>query len=235
MTRPERDEPAPLPDAALRLLADYVVARAMPADAHDRVARVVLARPRPSPLRVVVIGVLAAAAIVVVLVGRDAWVRRASEGQAPRGHELAPDRALDPEDTARTSPAVPVPAELPVPSTTPAPADRERTARPPTTRVPRSRPAATPVPSTLAAERELLAGAWQALTEGDAVRALRIAEDHRRGFVDGVLVPERDAIAAIARCRTAMTARTATADAFARAHPGSVLLPRVREACGGDR
>ncbi|MBC8072962.1 MAG: hypothetical protein IAG13_31860, partial [Deltaproteobacteria bacterium] len=75
---------------------------------------------------------------------------------------------------------------------------------------------------------------WTALTEGVPQRALQVVAEHRDRFADGALVPERDAIAAIARCRTAATGRAAQGEAFARIHGDSPLLERVRSACAEE-
>lgn len=99
-----------------------------------------------------------------------------------------------------------------------------------------SEPAALEAPtSDLAAERILIAGAWRALSSGAPGRALELARSHADRFPRGMLAPEREAVRAVAACRKAGAPRPELATEFARAHPGSPLIARIREVCGGGK
>lgn len=90
---------------------------------------------------------------------------------------------------------------------------------------------AAPPMSTLAAERALLEPGWKASDAGRHADALAAAEAHAAQFPGGALVPEREALKAVSRCRRAPGERVALGDAFAAAYPRSPLLGRVRAAC----
>jgi hypothetical protein len=83
----------------------------------------------------------------------------------------------------------------------------------------------------LAEELALVDPARAALARGDHASALRLFGEHAQRFPDGALAPERDAYSAIARCQDGARDRKSLLAAFARAHVGSSLLDRVREAC----
>lgn len=96
--------------------------------------------------------------------------------------------------------------------------------------VPEDRPGG----GTLAAETALLQRAQTALAAGDPEAALARLGEHARDFKDdGVLGRERDALRVTALCAAGRTAQgRAEAEAFLRAHAGSLLAERVRGACG---
>lgn len=84
----------------------------------------------------------------------------------------------------------------------------------------------------LAAEAALLQRAQTALAAGDPEGALRSLGEHARGFKDGVLARERDALRVTALCAAGRTDEgRAEGEAFLRAHAGSLLAERVRGAC----
>lgn len=88
-----------------------------------------------------------------------------------------------------------------------------------------------PTPSSLAEEQRLISGAWAALTSGDAAGALKTARAHRARFSDGVLLPERDAVIAIARCTLTPDDAPTILAGFAARHWRSPLATRVAAAC----
>lgn len=83
----------------------------------------------------------------------------------------------------------------------------------------------------LAEELALVDPARAALARGDHANALRLFGEHAQRFPNGALAPERDAYSAIARCQDGARDRKSLLAAFARAHVGSSLLDRVRDAC----
>jgi hypothetical protein len=84
----------------------------------------------------------------------------------------------------------------------------------------------------LAAEAALLQRAQTALAAGDPEAALARLGEHTRGFKDGVLARERDALRVTALCAAGRTTEgRAEAEAFLKAHAGSLLAERVRGAC----
>lgn len=86
--------------------------------------------------------------------------------------------------------------------------------------------------SSLAAEAALLQRAQTALAAGDPEAALARLGEHARGFKDGVLARERDALRVTALCAAGrMSEGRAEAAAFLAAHAGSLLAERVRGAC----
>lgn len=249
MTRRDHDdEPAVLPAHARRVLARYAELHTMPPEAMDRVERVIRgARPRRT--MAIVVGCAIAAACVLAWALADG--RRGSSLAAGEPvHDQAIDRrGPDDHDGVIATPPI-APAELPtpvaapaataapasVPTTQPAPMRRGRAPSTGPTgddEVPISDDAATPqLPGNdLAAERALLSRAWQALADDDLEGALTLVETHRRDFASGALVPERDALAAVARCRRSPAAAKAIAAEFAQGHASAALRTRVREAC----
>ncbi|MBK7825909.1 hypothetical protein [Nannocystis sp.] len=88
--------------------------------------------------------------------------------------------------------------------------------------------------SSLAAEAALLQRAQTALAAGDPEAALARLGEHARGFKDGVLARERDALRVTALCAAGRVGEgRAEAAAFLAAHAGSLLAERVRGACEG--
>lgn len=140
------------------------------------------------------------------------------------------------------SPSI-VPAELPavvpavvptgVPEVSPAPVAvhvaPERVAEAPKTAPPRR---GAPVVG-VDVEAPLISAAVQALSRGDADRALEILATHRRRFPDGVMGEDREAVRIFAMCRAGRDAATLRAD-FLRRWPSSPHAPKVREACSPD-
>lgn len=263
MTEQEQDEtePSALPAGALAMLQAYRDDEAMPPEARRRVWQEIAAPSAhatetraPGRWGLWVGGGLAAAAVLLLathLVGTtggtaeraadpalqtapDRAVTRDSEGDA------LPRRSIAHEPPAQDMPTAaardePTPAEVPIPAVRPAPRDRTHApAVPP-------EPADAPLPEAsatisagdLAAERELIAAAWRALSRGSAAQAKRHAEAHARRFPHGMLTPEREAVHAIATCRE--SPRPSLAEAFERAHPRSRLGVRVRDACDPPR
>lgn len=197
-------------------------------------------------------GVAAAAVLVVAwqLGGQRAERARADAdpGAAAMQHERtpneeqatprtpAPARAVEPVDAVppeRPEPPMPSvddetePAEAPP---DPAPHAKARAPR----RAP-SEPAEAPSPSSLTAERDLIARAWRSLAHGDEAAALATVAEHRQRFAQGLLAPEREAVEVIARCRRGDADGPRRAASFHREHPRSPLAGRVDEACVPER
>jgi hypothetical protein len=87
-------------------------------------------------------------------------------------------------------------------------------------------------PSTISAERELLANARTAHQDGRSVEALSLLDDYARRFAGGKLLEERSVLRVLVLCdlgKTSLARREATA--FLRRWPGSVQVERVRRSC----
>ena len=243
MTRDDDDEPTPLRADALQMVAHWRDHDAMPRTAQARVwRRIADEAPQPSAptstrVWTIAFAVMAAAALVV------AWwsfgpSRRAV---AERGKgEQASDRRVadDARTTAQRTPEVATlpPAELPAtPPVALAPAPAPIEPATPTKKDARPRaqePGATePFSSTLAREKVLVERAWSALAAGDPDGALARVAEHAREIPDGVLAPERRAIAVIAHCKRGDANAAARARAWLAAEPRSPLLARVKAAC----
>lgn len=225
-------EPAPLPAEAREWLEHYVATRAMPRASFVRVGRAIGRERRPARTPWIVAAVLVAA-VVVLFVASRLLVGQHVVADASDPHALSPDRA-DANDVELATTRMLPPAELPPTRATttpppPPPPPVDHTSRP-ATPVP---PPATPAtPSTLAAERELLQTAWDALAAADAARTKQILQQHREQFPTGQLVDVREAIGSIARCTAAPpTNRAAILATFERAYADSIVLGRVRDAC----
>jgi hypothetical protein len=89
-------------------------------------------------------------------------------------------------------------------------------------------------PSTISAERELVAGARAAHRSGRPADALSALDHYARRFAGGKLLEERSALRVLVLCdlgRTSLAVREARA--FLRRWPGSVQAERVRGSCAG--
>lgn len=231
-------EPDELRGDAQRLLAMWRDAQDMPADARARVRRRLEAPTQvqaatPST-RTWTIAVALAAAIVLAW-----WVstlgERTIEAQRDPAREQASDRAR--EDAPQIAPAV-APAELP------SPRSDAPTIEPPIEAMPlespaksTARPRAAPTEitaSTLAREKALIQQAWETLAKGDPAAALRVVDTHAREFPEGVLAPERRAVAIVARCKRGDADAKERAQKFLATDPRSLLSARVRAACEID-
>lgn len=235
MTEPE---PTLLRADARRLLAHWREADDMPVAARRRVLRrltepraVAAPERRANPWTWIV--AVAAALILVWWIGAPR-ARDARAVPAPAGEQAAAidDAGADPS-RARTTPApaaVLPPAELPPPAdATPVPQRPTPSARP------RSE-SAVPQPSitdasTLERERVLIEQAWHAVATGDPAGALARVDEHARHFPEGVLAPERRAVAIVARCIRRDADAEARATTWLAAEPRSPLATRVRAAC----
>jgi hypothetical protein len=188
-------------------------------------------------------GVLVAAAIAAVwasgLLGGEAHL-----ADAKGAHGLVEDHAASRDEphatrapAAGSTIAAPIPAELPAvaPRDTASGEVASAPVRSPTG--PRASPsgAVPSTTSTLAAERALLEGAWQALAAGDRARAIAIAERHRAEYRKGQLADVREAIDAIVRCADPGTDRASVLASFERAYPHAIALQQVVDACGATK
>ncbi|HWB81151.1 MAG TPA: hypothetical protein VG755_39580 [Nannocystaceae bacterium] len=240
MTRDDDDEPAPLRADALQLVAHWREHDAMPRVSQARVWRR-LEDEAPQPrahgnarVWTIAFAVMAAAALVV------AWwsfgPSRRTVAERGKG-EQASDRRIgdDAKAAAQRTPEVATlpPAELP--ATPPAIAPAQPMPASPTKKEARTRTqapeAAEPFSSTLAREKVLVERAWSALAAGDPDAALARVAEHAREIPDGVLAPERRAIAVIAHCKRGDANAAARARAWLAAEPDSPLSARVKAAC----
>jgi hypothetical protein len=88
---------------------------------------------------------------------------------------------------------------------------------------------------SLSDELQLLDRAAKCLFDGDATAARRLLDAHRRRFRHPHLLQERHGLAVLADCTEAAPRAKASAMAFLRAHPASLLTARIERACGlGD-
>jgi hypothetical protein len=196
--------------------------------------------------RVAVIVFAAAAAIALVLLGREALESRAQplpvREQAPYversgdGGETAAVHDIAPAPRTGTSVPTPSPGEsAPAPVGASPPMQPERKPVKPRTTPPAAAPSASaPVEADdpLAAEAELLRRARAALSRGEARGALGLLDEAARRFDPGVLGEEREALQVLALCDAGERAKARQrAAAFLRAHPGSPLADRVDAAC----
>ncbi len=238
-------EPAPLRADAQRMLAHARADDEMPASVRARVWRRLADEPAQAaatPARWSWALALAAAAAAVWWLASRPGPTALAQQQA-RDPESAVDRhrsgvggrAQLREDAGAVVPAELPAAELPAaaaptvastPAPVRAPAARER---------PRGAAPAQPAvldASSLARERALIEAAWSALASDDLATARTQVASHARSFSDGVLAPEREAIAAIAACRAREADASDRARRWLDAHAGSPVASRVRAACG---
>lgn len=255
MTDPLDDIPALDPRAAA-LLAAHRRQRAMPPAARARVAARLAEGPAlevaraPEPdipdtgtsghvlefmpsrraERGWFVALAAAAALLIVWAAASRLQPVPSDSSAV----MSPAQAAEPP-ARRAEPRAPTPApERPTPppaaGTDPPPAPRVPPARRPS-EPPDVPPAPAPALDDLRAETELLARGWQALASGDIDLASATAREHSQRFTSGALVPERQALEAVAACRVEPARGQPLAAAFFAAHPRSPLARRVRDAC----
>jgi hypothetical protein len=249
MNLDDEPEPAPLRADARRMLATWREADAMPRAVKGRVWKR-LHRPTrvQAPRRDTawVLAVAIAAAVLLVWWGvANVW-RAAIDDGAPRieqsvDHRDAPadERSVvEPQRTVQPPVVAPTPAPRPTiapPVQTPTASERsalESPARPRSVAPPREEaPAVDTATTTLARERDLIARAWSALAHGDPASALERAAEHEQAFPEGLLAPERRAIAVIARCKRGDRDAGTAAQAWIAAQPRSPLVKRVRVAC----
>jgi hypothetical protein len=142
---------------------------------------------------------------------------------APSASPVSSARATVP--APGPAPAPPAPVSVSVATPRPAPALPKSSQRAP----------ASPLPptDTLASELARVNTIEDALRGGDPARAAALADDYTRSYPSGAFREEASGERVIALC-TASRSRTSTdaAIAFARVHPASLLLPRIRAACG---
>jgi hypothetical protein len=252
MSKGEPREPEPLRADAQRMLSLWRTADAMPRAVHARVWQRLRA-PKRAPVRsdglliaVLAFGIAAAVLLAIWGVGRLLPSMRRSAG--PRSDPQAEHGQAQPSPTGTAidvQPAnAPPRASMPAPAVTLPPAPTpvvEAPAPGPTSMRPRS-PASHDAAASddakiderstrIARERDLIERAWSALAEGDPRAALDRCAEHERAFPDGLLAPERAAIAVIARCKRGDAGAIASADAWLAAEPRSPLAGRVRAAC----
>lgn len=265
MSHDELDEHDELDADAMAMLRAFRAEARIPAAVHERVwdrVRADVAEP-PTPWfrRGAALGVLVAAAIAALWMGRqalDAAHTREPASQAgyehrdsrPGGVAEHPDPARAKTAGERGGAAVPVDAPPlvapPIPEATapeqPSPAvpGSTRASRPASGRrgtPPQADPDPTPAPapalgSTLAAENRLLARARAALIDEQPERALTLLGEHAQRFPQGVLAEERQALRAVALCEAGRTTEgQLAARAFLREHPQATLAERVRGTC----
>jgi hypothetical protein len=100
-----------------------------------------------------------------------------------------------------------------------------------------SAPSQAPSAATsLADDAALLRAAHQALSAGDASRALRLLDEHAARFPASALEPERSAERVFALCAAGrVPAAHDAASAFLVSHPTGPLSLRVASSCGAKK
>ncbi|MEM7159941.1 MAG: hypothetical protein AAF799_44285 [Myxococcota bacterium] len=211
-------------------------------------------------VRGVVVGMLAAAAVIGLWIGaqqlrtsptrapaEQAGYQHGGNGSPEAATPREPDAAASKSDTAGST-ALPERAPSPdtsAPSIVPGPTDdaaptgassgspAPASNRAPSRRSPASTSTPEPAPTDrLAEENRVLSRARKALLDHAPERALEHLRDHARRFPRGVLSPERQALRAIALCEAGREIEgTAAARGFLRAHPQATLAARVRTVC----
>lgn len=230
-------EPDDLRGDAQRMLAMWRDAQDMPADARARVRRRLEAHAEPSVARTSTrtwtIAFALAAAIVLAW-----WVSTLGDHRAQAQRDPAREQASD--RAQGDAPAIaPTPAELPQTPAEP-PSIEPPSAAPAIDPAPVQRPRATSSPtpeitaSTLAREKALIQQAWETVATGDPAGALRVVDTHAREFPEGVLAPERRAVAIVARCKRGDADAKERAQKWLATDPRSVHAARVRSACEID-
>ncbi len=261
MTASRDRPPASLPPRTRALLAQYRDAEEIPTDAEARIWAVVgaddalaqlpavapvaagSAPPSTAP-RWIAFGLVAAAALLLAWRFGGTTLEPEHAGASPEAAAMQGDpapsrgearavRAPPPRPAPSVDPPVVEPPTSTVTDTAaPAPGAVSRRRQPSARAMPQAEPPPrSPVSSTLAAERALVAQAWQALARGDSKAARSTVAEHLRRFPAGLLTPEREAIDAIAHCREDRAQGAAQARTFHRAHPRSPLAGRVDQAC----
>lgn len=162
-------------------------------------------------------------------VARDARPQVASVSVQPPGRKLARSMSLDRAPEIKLSPLAVTPPVLRGGS-------GERGASRATPRA-GANPSASPVPRTpniLESEIRLVQGGVAALHAGDARGALTLFDEYSDVYPHGLLAEECTVERVMALCalRRDRDARAAAA-VFLRGHPGSPLVGRILESCGG--
>ncbi|HXI59425.1 MAG TPA: hypothetical protein VNO55_25335, partial [Polyangia bacterium] len=142
---------------------------------------------------------------------------------------------------ARHAPVAVVPVAVPTPPSPPEVVEDSPPAAPAVVAAPALSPSPSPSPVHAGAARDplmtelaLLHRAQQAWRQGNAARALDLAQQHARRYPHSALALERDALRVFALCSLGQRAqaRPLAADLLRRA-PGSPLRTSVEESCGG--
>jgi hypothetical protein len=172
---------------------------------------------------------VAVSVVVLASVGAGAYIWTRPPSQIAAHHApvsvvpvAAPTASPPPEVVEDSPPAAPAVVAEPAPS-------------------PSLSPPASPSPVHAGASRDplmtelaLLHRAQQAWRQGNAARALELAQQHARRYPHSALALERDALRIFALCSLGQRAqaRPLAADLLRRA-PGSPLRTSVEESCGG--
>lgn len=189
------------------------------------------------PSLVAAAGLLVAAGITLIVLGIGGpspgdgaeSIANADEPRAGESvHASAPDLVvLEPAEPARVAAPLPIEIQAPEPALDPIPESPR-----PRARARKSVPAPIVAASNPGRERELIEAAHAALGRGDTKAALASLDEHARDFAKGVFAEERDALDAIARCKSGDLERgRARAQTFLDEHPRAVLAARVRRTC----
>lgn len=181
----------------------------------------------------VVAGVVALAAAIVIAWFGGRWTSGVAVGVAPRAPE-ATFEAADPA-TQRATIAAPIPAELPTALDPTSPPIRERVldVETPTRTTSTSRIRSDAAPDMAADDGvRLIAEAEAALRDGDPNGALAILHQHARLHPDASTVEERRALQVLGWCAAGRVAEGRGARwSFLRDFPRSAYRPRVEAAC----
>jgi hypothetical protein len=183
------------------------------------------------PSLVAAAGLLVAAGITLIVLGIGGPSGDRGESVAvvePRVPASEPEPVIEPpSEPARV--AAPRLVEVTMPEKT-----LEPIAEPPRPRARARKSAPEPIVtiSSPSRERELIESAHAALAKGDTAAALAALDEHARDFAQGVFVEERQALDAIARCKSGdLEQGQVRARTFLDEHPRAVLATRVRRAC----
>jgi hypothetical protein len=244
---PRQSVPAPSP--AARAASEAVAPSFAPARAPDepkiasipevaaarvvrRAVRVHAAPPASEPMAAVVAkpSVEAAAAPAVTELGAAQPVAAALN--VPSVAAPAPNSAEAQVTSAPTGVAAPAPHSAEA-QATPAPASVAGAAPAPSVAIRVPAAVSSSTPQALGSELSLIAGAQQALRDGQPARALTVLNDHAARHPYGALRPERLAVRAVALCRMGETnAGRAELRKLEAEAPSSPLLRWARTNCG---
>jgi hypothetical protein len=149
-----------------------------------------------------------------------------------RAPQLAPI-GLPPQTRASAAATAPLTSMSAPPPLDAAPTATAAAAEAPTTTIGVAPPPVNPAPrATLGEEARLIREANAALRDGDATRALTLADAHARAYPSGVLAEERAVLRVFALCKLGrITEARSDGARFVATYPGSAHVPRVRATC----
>ena len=239
---PRQSVPAPSPPA--RAPSESVAPSLAPARAPDEPKVVAIPQVATARRAVRVNAVRPASesrAAVVAKPGVEAAVALAANEPQAAQPVAAPSSALtsaapapNSGDAQATRPPTSVAASAPSSAIAPAPSvPTSMAATAPSSALRASAAESSNPPQALGSELSLIAGAQQALRDGQPARALTVLNDHAARHPFGALRPERLAVRAVALCRMGETnAGRAELRKLETETPGSPLIRWARSNCG---